>query len=609
MGRMAIVLAGLAALLGAAPARAAEPPVLWHRTVTIDTRVAPNGIADAIETWDVRGDTTALAHTIAQQSFSYVADLDAVEIVEAYTRKADGTRIAAGPGAVMEQAVGTGASAPQFSVQRARTIVFPGVGAGDTVHYVLRRRGVATLFPGHLTVTMQPGQWANLDRVDLSVALPPGMAIKVETVGLEEAPPLLSEDGGMLRRWRRGTKPAGQVLLDASSFADYAALGDAYARRAVPRSQPGPAVRALAARLTADVADPRDQALRLYRHVATEIRYVALFLGQGRVVPRDAETVLAEGYGDCKDHAALLQALLAARGIEAMPALISLRALYALPAAPGLGALNHVITYVPSLDLFLDSTAPYAPFGLLPAGEYDKPVVLAAIGAARLSRTPALPPAALDLRTTTEARIGADDVLTCTTVTEAAGPQAIALRSMAAWIEGRGLAGAASVQLRYLGTPGTGGFSFNPPERDGAAYQVRARFTLSEPLLDGGEAPFPLPGGLGVFDRPGKVLLGSALTEDGRHVCYPGREVEELTLTLPDGAELRGVPADVSVQGGGARYEASYRVHAGALRVRREFTVTTARVACSPAEYAAMAGVLAAARRDQRVQVTLERPD
>ncbi len=608
MQRVRVLAMGMMLGLFGTAAAAPPPPPLWHRSVTLDARVGPDGNADVTETWEVRADTAAVAHIVAQQSYSFIADMDEVELIEAATLKADGRRIAVQPGAVLDQTLATWTQAPQFSLQRSRTIVFPSVGAGDTVRYSLRRHGTATLFPGQFTATWQPGTRAYLERADISVALPPGMALRVEAKGLEEEAPALLEDGGTVRRWRLGETAGGAVLLDASSFADYAELGRAYAERAFPRSRPGPGVAALAARLTEGVDDTREQALRLYRHVATEIRYVAIFLGQGRVVPRDAETVLAEGYGDCKDHTALLQALLAARGIDASPALISLRNLYSLPNAAGLGALNHVITWVPSLDMFLDSTAPYAPFGLLPAHEYDRPVVLAEPETARLARTPAVPPVPLDLRTTTEARIGGDDVVRGTTTTAASGPQAIALRAMAAWIEGRGPAGAASVQLRQLGTPGTGGFSFAPPERDVSAYQVHAQFALSEALLDGGEAPFPLPGGLGVFERPGRLLLGAAMTEDGGHVCYPGREVEEVALTLPAGASVRAVPGAVVVEGGGARYEATYRVEDGVLHARRVFTVAAERVFCGEA-HRAMRGVLAAARRDQRVQVSLVRVD
>ena len=582
---------------------------LWRRAATIDARINPDGTADITETWQVRAETTAVAHTIAQQTYHQVADIEDVTLIEAATLKPHGLRIPVLPAAVRDQALATAQHAPQFSAQRARTIVFPSVAAHDTVRYALHRHGTAAVFPNRFTATFAPGSWSTLDRADITLAVPPGMTLHVEARGLDEQPPALNDDGSTIRRWTRAAAPAQSVLLDASSFADHAELGRAYADRAWPRSRPGPAIQALAERLTAGAATPRDQALRLYRHVATEIRYVALFLGDGRVVPRDAETVLAEGYGDCKDHTALLQALLAARGIDAIPALISLRNLYTLPNAAGLGALNHVITYIPSLDLYLDSTAPYAPFGLLPVTEYDKPVVLADPETARLARTPPRPSIPLDVQTTTLAAITPDDTIAGTTTTEAAGPQAIALRAMAAWIEGRGTTGAASAQLRQLGTPGTGGFTFTPPEHDTPAYQVHARFTLAEPLLDGGDAPFPLPGGLGIFERPGRLLLGTALTEDNAHVCLPGREVETLTLALPPGANLRTPPHDVALENGGARYTATYRIDDNALHVRREFTVHTDRIACSPETFAEMRPVLAAARRDQRVQVSLQRPD
>ncbi len=475
------------------------------------------------------------------------------------------------------------------------------------MHYELRRTTVQALFPGEFTLALEPGGAATTERADISISLAPGRALKALTSGLDEAQAASRPDGGTVRHWHLAPGASGAVTLEASTFADYAALGRAYAARAWPQSRPSPAVRALAEQLAPPGTDERETALRLYRHVANTIRYVATFLGEGRVVPRSAAAVLAEGWGDCKDHAALLQALLAAKGIEAQPALISLHNSYTLPDVPGLSALDHVITYVPSLNLYLDSTAPYAPFGLLLAAEYDKPVVLAAPDAARLSRTPPLPAGGIVLATHTEARIGEDGLVSGTTTTVASGPQSIALRSMAAWFEGRGTAYAASSQLQSLGTPGSGRYAFQSPENAAAEYSVEGRFALDEPLFDGGGAPFQVPSGLGVFGRPGKLLLGTGLTEDGGHACYPGRELEEIALELPPGAHPAKLPSDVAVRGGAASYTARYETIDGVLRIRREFLVETARQPCSEAEFAPMRTVLAAARRDQHVQVSLVR--
>ncbi|MBV8913409.1 MAG: DUF3857 and transglutaminase domain-containing protein [Acetobacteraceae bacterium] len=596
-------------LLGFVGGNAGAFGASWHRSAVLDYQVAADGSSTATEVWEVRADTAAVAQTVAQQSYSYIADLDTVALVNAYTRKADGRIIPVPADSVLSQAVTTTATAPQFSALTSRTILFPQVAAGDTVHYELRRTNHQSLFPGEFTLTVVPGSSASVEKAEINVTLAPGKSLRVAASSLEEAASQRGDDGSTVRHWHLAAQRDGLVAFEASTFPDYAALGRAYVARAWPRSQPGPAIRALADELATGTTDKRETALRLYRYVASEIRYVATFLGDGRVVPRPAETVLAEGWGDCKDHAALLQALLAAKGIAAQPALISLQNRYTLPEAPGLGALDHVITYVPSLDLFLDSTAPYAPFGVLLAGEYDKPVVLADPTAARVGRTPPMPAGAMTLVTRTTARIGEDDQIRGQTTTTASGPQGIALRSMAAWFEGRGTSYAASSQLQQLGTPGTGRFTFEPPDNRAGEYRIEGRFELDEPLADRGAAPFPVPSGLGVFGRPGKVLLSTALTEDGGHACFPGREVEEIVLELPAGATLAKAPSDLEVKAGGARYTSHYTLEDGVLRVRREFAVETEDQFCPEAEFAPMRTVLTAARRDQQALIRLVRTE
>ena len=130
----------------------------------------------------------------------------------------------------------------------------------------------------------------------------------------------------------------------------------------------------------------REKARALYDWVSRNIRYVAVYLGSGGYVPHSADEVLANEYGDCKDHVVLLQALLAAAGIDSVPALINFGSSYTLPKVGSFASFNHVITYLPSLDLYVDSTAQFAPFGVLPFGDTDKPVVLTSLG--RLGRTP-----------------------------------------------------------------------------------------------------------------------------------------------------------------------------------------------------------------------------
>src|SRR5271169_2187101 len=62
---------------------------------------------------------------------------------------------------------------------------------------------------------------------------------------------------------------------------------------------------------------------------------------------------------------------------EGVSTILTQRAvLYSLPVVPVVSAVNHVINYIPKLDLFLDSTSSFTPYGMLPNNLGEKPVLL-----------------------------------------------------------------------------------------------------------------------------------------------------------------------------------------------------------------------------------------
>ncbi len=79
--------------------------------------------------------------------------------------------------------------------------------------------------------------------------------------------------------------------------------------------------------------------------------------------------------------------MLRAVGIESTAALINMGEAFELNSGPAANSpINHVITYIPSMDLYLDSTAQIVPFGKLDEEILDKPTVLVALH--RYGRTP-----------------------------------------------------------------------------------------------------------------------------------------------------------------------------------------------------------------------------
>ncbi len=104
--------------------------------------------------------------------------------------------------------------------------------------------------------------------------------------------------------------------------------------------------RALAKRLTADAKTRTAKIDALWRHVQERVNYQALEFGVRGVIPHPAARTLKDGYGDCKDHAVLLRALLAAADIPSELMLIhTYRDLQ--ESLPSLDQFNHMVLFVP----------------------------------------------------------------------------------------------------------------------------------------------------------------------------------------------------------------------------------------------------------------------
>jgi len=140
------------------------------------------------------------------------------------------------------------------------------------------------------------------------------------------------------------------------------------------------------------VTDTREKVKRIYHWVVENTRYVGLEFGIHGFKPYRVTQVVRRGFGDCKDKASLLYAMLTLAGVEARIALTRTRRNGNITDAPAsLAIFDHAIAYVPELDLFLDGTAEYSGTGELPGGDQGVTVLVVGPNDARLARTPELP--------------------------------------------------------------------------------------------------------------------------------------------------------------------------------------------------------------------------
>lgn len=125
-----------------------------------------------------------------------------------------------------------------------------------------------------------------------------------------------------------------------------------------------------------------------------EVRYTGVEFGAAELTPQRPAAVIQRHYGDCKDKATLLVAMLRAVGIKANLALLLVGpGLDVDPGLPGINQFDHAIVYVPPAapggdPLWIDATAEYFAVGSLPYDDHGRNALIIAPDTSALTRTP-----------------------------------------------------------------------------------------------------------------------------------------------------------------------------------------------------------------------------
>jgi hypothetical protein len=614
----------------AGPARAEPAPGPPAPATTDPDRNSPAYTASVDTRLTVRPDLTAVAtntvrykilresaiRTLGQQNLSYVESLSALEVIEAYTEKRDGRKIAVDQGHILTRDAATGLNAVYQRDAMVKTLIFPDVEVGDTLVYVTKVNKNDKRFPGHFNHQQIFSRSVPYETSQLTVDAPRSLGLRVHVRGDGLAHETI--EAGEDRRHKFSYRPEAWRLeepgavsiwdrepqLVITTFKDPSELGASYWSSMKDQDAVDAGILALAEEITKGIGDRRAQAVAIDRWVKTNIRYVLVFLGSGGITPNPAQAVLKNKFGDCKDHVVLMGALLRAKAIASEQVLINVGSAYRLPELPT-PFFNHVMLYLPEFDLYTDPTASQAAFGILPQNSYDKPVLHISSAGGRLARTPPMRPADHVTIAKTTATIGADGVVKGTTRQTATGIFAASARSRATQIQTLGREKFAETMLRTLGRPGTGIFEPAIPSDLSEPYSVQGEFSLHEKLQVPLSGARDIPIGMPIHGRPGVGLLGQRLA--GRQtdfVCYAGKQVEEIELTFAEGLPLPKAPREASIGNKYFSYQSSYAIKGRTLTVRREFESKVASQVCAKEMEAEIAEPLRRVGRSLRLQMS-----
>jgi transglutaminase-like putative cysteine protease len=589
-----------------------------QKDVAIEYEVADNGLHTLTVHSEMEARDSADAARIGQIPIPFSESMEDLDIVDAHTLKANGRKLAVDTSAIFPQLRPGDPEVPLFDDMRQKVIVFPDVSAGDTIVMTYKRRLKQPYFPGQFTASIFFSRSAFRDAV-VTIRAPRTLPLHIEAQGLA----FNQENAGtqVVYRWRFAPQAAPAIepvmlspydrlpRLFVSSFSSYEAFGRAYAALAADKISVSPKIQALADEITAGLSDRRKQTQKLYEWVGNHIRYVAVSIGKGSLVPHPADAVLANGYGDCKDHVVLFASLLKAKGIASEIVLINADNSYRLPGVPVMAALNHAISYLPEFDLYADTTAGVAPFGILPIEEYGKPVVHAGSAEMTLRSVPVLPRNAASTTLRTVARLLPDGRISGTTVSAATGALSTWLRGIGRLIPSAESEGMAKRLLRAQGQDGKANFEPTSAVASSPSYSITAHFDLEpRPKLVAGDSFVP-PVGLALVRRPGDGLMGplsASDLEDGEETpCYSGRQTEELSLELPPRKHLVRLPTDLRIENDYVRYASHWSLAGSMLTVRREFSAAIDKPLCVGRARLAAAAALREIREDYRTTVAL----
>ncbi len=566
--------------------KTAEP--VTAKLITNDLQVAADGSFTQTMHAELVASNDAAAMKISQISTAFDASMQEVQVIEAHTLKPDGTKIPVDASAIYEQLMPGQPQVPMFTGLRMKVIVFPQFAAGDTAVYTVKLTTKHPSFEGQFFFGNLYPRTSAYDEVRETITAPKSLPLYVENHDVEFSKQETGSD--IVYSWHYSApNPVAEELaavspLDrfprffVSSFKDYTELGRAYATQAASKVVVTPKINALAEQITNGVSDRRVQAQKIYEWVSRNIRYVGIELGRGSFVPHDVDSVVANGYGDCKDHDVLLQALLKAKGIAAESVLINSDNAYTLTQVPTFAQLNHVITYIPEFKLYLDSSAVVAPFGVLPIGEYGKPIVTASASGAALSTMLVLPPGLASVTMTTVTQLDKDGKLTGTTTTTATGPYSINLRLIGLGIQAMGPATAATKLLALSGyANATGEFSQESPVDLSLSYTISSKFTATGwSDQASGASNFLLPGGLRLMGLTGDGIMGPFYPGDMKDSdptpCFSAHDSETLSLQAPPGMRFSEVPKDTLVETAHLKFTAHWSLTEDTLAVHRDFT-------------------------------------
>jgi len=516
-----------------------------------------------------------------------------------------------------------------YSNRRVVRAPIPAIAAGAVVEEEVLVRDAAPRFTAGDRSQFYFARIRPSLRTRLIVEAPTSLPLRCERLLLDHLEPRRTEEAGLLRLvFEEGpteraprvepdlppetTRYPQVVMATGRSWRDVAT---AYAATVAAAIADAP-VEAMVKEATLGLTGRDEKAAACLARLHREVRYTGVELDDATIVPRTPAETLARRYGDCKDQAALLIAMLREAGIPASAVLLRAGGLedLAAPALPGLGGFDHVIVRVDGeRPLWIDPTDPSSAAGELPTVDQGRLALVAAPGTDGLVRTPE-PTAALNtVLETREVRLSEEGPGAVVETTRTTGAPARGYRRGYRDLERRKI----DEKLRGYGRAEYGAatvtaLAFTDPRDMAGPYELRIAFEGATKLATDDEA-----GAIEIDPAQTLGRLPEALQQAIDPKDPPSSRKGDLfvhephsyevrwRITPPPGYRIVAPPDAVGLEWGPARFGRSVRaLEDGRVEVDLRFSLDRRRL--TPAEAEAVRAGAAALRAEGTLALRFE---
>jgi hypothetical protein len=339
---------------------------------------------------------------------------------------------------------------------------------------------------------------------------------------------------------------------------------------------PDDEVRQRAEALTKGLKTDAEKVRAIYDYVVGKTRYVALEFGIHGYKPYRAAQIFARGFGDCKDKATLIVTMLNALGIKATPVVVRTDNKGEIEPFPAsLAPFDHMIAYVPSLDLYLDGTAEYTGSLELPGMDRGAVALQVNEGNAKLVHLPDPPPGESVAVHKLDATLLADGAAQIDWHTDVSGVEASEWRVR---FHADATRKQRVQQMISALLPGSEVTAIDAGNLEDVEQKVQMRVRGKVPqFARSEEGSLVVP--LGRREHMVRDYAQLASRKLDVRLYAQWTQQDEWTVRLPPGAKVKNAPAASRGQGPFGSYEVAVVNGGGVLHVRTVVTMNRTRIA------------------------------